>query len=157
MSEQADQQELQELLDRGRVASLLGHYVTTLDKPSTFDEDWARSLFTEGVRMEHPIAVLHGVEEVAAAHRMAMVRWERTLHFSTDHQVALDGDHAHLTARLLAIHLHPGENPLDPLIAANMFEADAVRTSDGWRLERFALDTVWRTGDRAATNEPDER
>jgi predicted nucleic acid-binding protein len=103
-------------------------------------------LFTEDVRLEHEIAVLEGIEEVAAAHRMVMARWERTLHFSTNHRIEFDGEHAHLTARLMAIHVHPGENPPDPLIAANLLDADAVLTSNGWRFERFAPRTLWRTG-----------
>jgi hypothetical protein len=154
MSELTDQQELRQIIERERVAALMDHYVTTLDEPSSFDEDWARSLFTEDVRFEHEIAVLQGVEEVAAAHRMVMARWERTLHFSTNHRVEFDGEHARLTARLMAIHVHPGENPLDPLIAANLLDADAVRTSNGWRFERFAPRTLWRTGRSPA--QPDE-
>lgn len=146
MSEQADQRELRELLERERLVALLDHYVATLDEPSSFDEHWARSLFTEDVRLEHEIAVLEGIEEVAAAHRMVMARWERTLHFSTNHRVALHGEHAHVTARLMAIHVHPGVNPPDALIAANLLDADAVHTSQGWRFERFAPRTVWRAG-----------
>jgi hypothetical protein len=146
MSEQTDQRELRELIERGRVVALVDNYVTTLDEPCSFDEDWARSLFTEDVRLEHEIAVLQGIEEVAAAHRMVMARWERTVHFSTNHRIEFDGDHAHLTARLMAIHVHPGENPPDSLIAANLLEADAVHTSNGWRFERFAPRTLWRTG-----------
>jgi hypothetical protein len=83
MGEQTDQQELREFIERERVVALVDHYVTTLDEPSSFDEDWARSLFTEDVRLEHEIAVLHGIEEVAAAHRMVMARWERTWWRST--------------------------------------------------------------------------
>ena len=146
MSEQAGQRELRELIERGRVVALVDHYVTTLDEPSSFDEDWARSLFTEDVRLEHEIAVLEGIEEVAAAHRMVMARWERTLHFSANHRIEFDGERAHLTARLMAIHVHPGENPPDSLIAANLLDADAVHTSNGWRFERFAPRTLWRTG-----------
>ena len=150
MSDQTDQEELRELIERQRVVALVDHYVDTLDEPSSFDEDWARSLFTEDVRLEHEIALLEGIEEVAAAHRMVMTRWERTLHFSTNHRVEFDGRRAHLTARLMAIHVHPGENPPDPLIAANVVDADAVMTSNGWRFERFAPRTVWRTGQSAA-------
>jgi hypothetical protein len=46
----------------------------------------------------------------------------------------------------MAIHMHPGENPPDPLITANFLVADAVLTSNGWRFERFAPRTFWRTG-----------
>jgi hypothetical protein len=73
-------------------------------------------------------------------------RAARTLHFSSNHQIDFDGEHAHLTARLMAIHVHPGENPPDPLIAANLLDTDAVSTSNGWRFERFAPRTLWRSG-----------
>jgi hypothetical protein len=156
MNEQADQGELRELLERARVVALVDLYVATLDEPSTFDEDWARSLFTEDVRLEHEIAVLEGIEEVAAAHRMVMARWARTVHFTTNHRVAFDGEHAHLTARLMAIHVHPGENPPESLIAANLLDADVVRTSKGWRFERFAPRTLWRTGQSPEEIKADE-
>ena len=144
MSEHTEHQDLHDL------RALVDRYVTTLDRPSDFDEDWAGSLFTEDVRLEHEIATLHGIVEVAAAHRMVMARWDRTLHFSTNHCIEFDGDRARVTARLMAIHVHPGESPPDPLIAANILEADAVRTSPGWRFERFAPRTVWRTGESPA-------
>jgi hypothetical protein len=146
MSEQIDQQEFRSLVERERLVALVDHYVNTLDEPSTFDEDWARSLFTEDVRLEHVIAVLEGIEEVAAAHRIVMARWARTFHFSANHRIEIDGERAHLTARLMAIHVHPGENPPDPLIAANLLDADAVQTSKGWRFERFATHTLWKSG-----------
>jgi SnoaL-like domain len=156
MSEQTDQRQLRELIDRERVVALVDHYVTTLDAPNSFDGDWARSLFSEDVRLQHEVAVLKGIEEVAAAHRMVMARWERTLHFSANHRVEVDGAHAHLTARLMAIHVHPGEDPPDPLIAANLLDADAVQTTEGWRFERFALRSLWRTGQSPAQIEANE-
>jgi hypothetical protein len=146
MTEQTVQQELRELMARAHVVDLVDHYVTTLDEPSSFDENWGRSLFTESVRLEHEIAVLEGIKEVAAAHRMVMARWQRTFHFSANHRIRFDGDHAHLTARLIAIHVHPGENPPDPLIAVNVLDADAVHTNAGWRFERFAPRVLWKTG-----------
>jgi hypothetical protein len=157
MSEQTDQRELRELIEREQVVALVDQYVTTLDEPSSFDVDWARSLFTEDVRLEHEIAVLEGVEEVAAAHRMVMARWKRTLHFSANHHIEFDGGRAHLTARLMAIHVHPGENPPDALIAANVLDADVVQTSKGWRFERFAPRTIWRSEQSPAPVEVNEK
>jgi hypothetical protein len=157
MNEQTDQSEVRELIQRERVVALLDRYVTTLDEPSSFDETWARSLFTEDVRLEHEIAVLEGIAEVAAAHRMVMGRWAGTLHFSTNHRVEFDGEHAHLTARLMAIHVHLDQNPPDPLIAANFLDADAVRTSNGWRFERFAPRTFWRAGQSPSESDMKEK
>jgi hypothetical protein len=51
MSDQTGQ--LREFIERERLVALVDHYVTTLDEPSSFDEDWARSVFTEDVRLEH--------------------------------------------------------------------------------------------------------
>lgn len=152
MSEQSDQQELLNLLARQEVAALVDRYVATLDDPSvTLDEAWARALFTEDVRVEHAAGVLTGLEQAATAHHFVTSRWDRTLHFSTNHHVELGGGRAHLTARLMAIHIHPGENPPDPLIAANLLDADAARTNDGWRIARLAIQTVWRCGTPAQT------
>jgi hypothetical protein len=156
MNDQIDQQELRGLIERARVVALVDHYVNTLDQPSRFDEDWARSLFTEDVRLEHEIAVLEGIEEVAAGHRLVMARWERTLHFSANHRIEFDGEHAHVAARLMVINVHPGENPPDPLIAANLLDADAVQTINGWRFARFAPRTLWRTGQSPPLFEADE-
>jgi hypothetical protein len=150
MSERTEQHALRELLERDRVVALVDNYLATIDERSPLDEEWARSLFTEDVRLEHEIAVLHGIEEVAAAHRLVMGNWERTFHYSANHRVEFDGEHAHLSARLMAIHVHPGENPPDPLIAANLLDADAVLTSNGWRFERFAPLTIWRCGQSPA-------
>jgi hypothetical protein len=150
MSEQTDQRKLRELINREQLVALVDRYVTTLDEPSSFDEAWARSLFTEDVRLEHEIAVLEGIEEVAAAHRMVMARWERSFHFSANHHIEFDKERAHLTARLMAIHVHPGEHPPDPLIGANLLDADAIHTSNGWRFERFAPRTLWRSGQSPA-------
>jgi hypothetical protein len=157
MSDHIDQQDIRELIEHQRLVALVNLYVNTLDEPSSFDEDWARALFTEDVRLEHEIVVLSGIEEVAAAHRMVMARWDGTLHFSTNHHIELDGERAHLTARLVAIHTHPGESPPDPLIAANFLDADALKTDNGWRFERFAPRTFWRTGASAAPIEVAEK
>jgi hypothetical protein len=150
MSEQTDQEEIRDHIQREQVVALLDRYITTLDELSIFDSDWARSLFTEDVRLEHEVAVLEGIEEVAAAHRIVMGRWAGTLHFSTNHRVEFHGEHAHLTARLMAIHVHADENPPESLIAANFLDADAVPTSKGWRFERFAPRTFWRSGQSLA-------
>lgn len=145
-----DLQDLLALLDRDRVGALVDRYVTTLDEPATFDADWARGIFTEDVRFEHELATLHGVDEVGAAHAVVMARWDHTVHLSTNHVVEVDGDRARLSARLLAIHVHPGDDPPEPLVAANVIDGDAVRTADGWRIGRFAPRTMWRQGTPAA-------
>jgi hypothetical protein len=57
----------------------------------------------------------------------------------------------------MAIHVHPGGSPPDPLIAANFLDADAVQTGDGWRFERFAARIFWRTGESPGLIEVNEK
>jgi hypothetical protein len=64
---------------------------------------------------------------------------------------------SHLTARLMAIHVHPGENPPDALSAANVLDADVVQTSKGWRFERCAPRIIWRSGQSPAPIEVSEK
>jgi hypothetical protein len=144
--DQTVQQEVQELLDRDRVVALMNRYLATVDERSSFDADWARSLFSPDVRVEHRGIVLQGLDDMAAGHAIVRGGWERTLHFTTNPRVELNGDRAHIQARLFAIHVHPGPNPPDPYFIANAFDADAVRTPDGWRFRGFHQEIVWSSG-----------
>jgi SnoaL-like domain len=146
VSDQITQRELHELLQRERVVALMNRYLATVDEPSSFDAEWARSLFSDDVRVEHRGFVLEGIDDIAAGHALVRGGWERTLHFTTNPRVELNGDRAHVNARLFAIHVHRGPNPPDPYIIANVFDADAVRTTDGWRFQGFHHRTVWSCG-----------
>jgi hypothetical protein len=143
---QNTQQELQELLDRDRILALMNRYLATIDDAASLDADWARSIFSEDVRVEHRGFTLEGIEDLAAGNRFVRDGWDRTFHISTNAQVDLDGDSAHLRAQLLAIHVHPESTPPEPYIIANVVEADAVRNAEGWRLQTLNLRPVWSSG-----------
>jgi hypothetical protein len=140
------QQELQELLDRDRILALMNRYLATIDDAASLDADWARSIFSEDVRVEQRGFTLEGIEDMAVGNRFVREGWDRTFHVSTNTQVDLNGDRAHLRAQLLAIHLHPEASPPEPYIIANVVEADAVRNADGWRFQTLNLRPVWSSG-----------
>ena len=144
--DQTTEQELRGLLDRDRILTLMSHYFAGIDDASSLDTDWARSIFSDDVRVEHRGFTLEGIEDVAVGNRFVRERWDRTFHVSTNARVDVDGDRAHLRAQLLAIHLHPDSTPPEPYIIANVCEADAVRTSDGWRFQSLGFRPVWSTG-----------
>lgn len=146
MSDEITQRDLEDLVHRERVVALMDRYLATLDEPGSLDVDWARCLFSEDVRIEHRGVLLEGPEQVAAGHDFVKGGWAQTFHFSTNHQVVVDGRHAHLSARLMAIHVHRGPNPPDPYFIANRFEADAVHTPDGWRFSGLQLQNKWSSG-----------
>lgn len=144
--DQITERELQGLLDRDRVVALMNHYFATIDDAGPLDAEWARSIFSDDVRVEHRGFTLEGIEDLAVGNRLVREGWDRTFHVSSNAQVELDGDRAHLRAQLLAIHVHRDSTPPEPYVIANVFEADVVRTSHGWRFQTLSLRPVWSSG-----------
>lgn len=149
--------ELQGLLDRDRIIALMNHYFSTIDGASGLDAEWARSIFSEDVRVEHRGFTLEGIEDLAVGNRFVRDGWDHTFHVSTNAQVELNGNRAHLRAQLLAIHVRPESTPAEPYIIANVFEADAVCTVDGWRFQTLDLRPVWSSGQSHFDIEASER
>jgi SnoaL-like domain len=144
--DQITELELRDLLDRDRIMALMNHYFATIDDASPLNTEWARSIFSEDVRVEHRGFTLEGIEDLAVGNRFVREGWDRTFHISTNAQIELDGDSAHLRAQLLAVHIHPESIPPEPYIIANVFEADALRTVGGWRFQTLNLRPVWSSG-----------
>jgi hypothetical protein len=144
--DQTTELEIQGLLDRDRIMALMNRYFATIDDSSGLDAEWARSIFSEDVRVEHRGFTLEGIDDLAVGNRFVRDGWDRTFHISTNAQIELDGDRAHLRAQLLAIHVHPASTPPEPYVIANVFEGDALRTFDGWRFQTLSLRPVWSTG-----------
>jgi hypothetical protein len=138
--------EFRQLLDRDRILALMNRYFSTIDDASSLDVDWARSIFSDDVHVEHRGFTLEGIEDIAVGNRFVREGWDRTFHISTNAQIELNGDSAYLRAQLLAIHVHPESSPPEPYIIANVFEADALRTVDGWRFQTLVLRPVWSSG-----------
>jgi SnoaL-like domain len=155
--EQITEIELQGLLDRERIMALMNRYFATIDDASSLDAEWARSIFSHDVRVEHRGFTLEGIEDLAVGNRFVRDGWDRTFHISTNAQIELDGDRAHLRAQLLAIHVHRESNPPEPYVIANVFEADAVRTVDGWRFQTLNLRPVWSSGQSHFDIETDDQ
>jgi SnoaL-like domain len=86
------------------------------------------------------------IEGLAVGNRFVREVWDRTFHISTNAQIELDADSAHLRAQPLAIHVHPEPTSSEPYIIAKVFEADARRTLDGWRFQTMNLRPVWSSG-----------
>jgi len=151
---------LRELLgafaDRDAVARLIDRYLASLDQ-RIFDDSWARSLFTEDVRLEFPIGSRTGRAGLAEFQAAAMAKFERTLHVGSNYAIAVHGDRATLGFNLLAAHVHSdaahaerGYAPGTHFDIGGRMEGEAERTEGGWRLSRLALQLVWTTGEPPA-------
>ncbi len=155
--DQTVERELHELLDRDRIVALASRYFAGVDDGRSLDAEWAGTIFSPDLRIEHRGVTLTGLEEVAAGNRFVRDGWDRTFHASTDHRVEVHGDEAHLTARLLAVHEHREPGPSTPYVIANVVDADAVRTSDGWRFRSLGFRTVWSRGQSHVDLGPSDR
>ena len=78
---------------------------------------------------------------------MAQIRtgfygFKATHHAITNHRVTVDGDTAHVRAHIRAEHwLSPelaGDEP-NCWLVVGFYDDDAIRTPDGWRLQRVKL------------------
>jgi hypothetical protein len=137
--------------DRAEITDLVNRYVITLDTHDELgcDDEWYRTIFTEDVKLEFPIGGYDGVPGLAGFQTAARAKWDRTHHVGTNCVVNLDGDHATVRAQVLGTHVHlrdQGTEPLPHFTVGGYYDAEAVRTTGGWRFRRLALHVVWTTG-----------
>jgi len=142
-------QTLRRLSDRADLADLADRYLRALDERS-FDQAWARSVFTSDIELDFPPGSHRGITDVDGFTRGFMEHWDHTHHNISHYAIELDGDRAAIAWNVVAIHVHRGSPP-PPASAAHFylggrFEGVARRTGDGWRLSRLTLRVVWTTG-----------
>ncbi|MFD5106519.1 nuclear transport factor 2 family protein [Streptomyces cinereoruber] len=130
--------------DIAAVTRLFDLYLRSLDDRGTFDETWAAAFFTEDATTSTPAGEVRGREAIAANVRMAMGLFDRTVHFSSNHLVDVDGDRATLLGNQLSTHVLASDGGL--FVSGGRTENEFVRTADGWRLSQVALRIAWKQG-----------
>ncbi|HEX3787840.1 MAG TPA: nuclear transport factor 2 family protein [Pseudonocardiaceae bacterium] len=145
--------QVQALTDRAEITALLDRYAHTLDQ-RRFDQEWARSLFTDDVELRFPVGDHQGIDGVADSHRQTMGRFDRTQHIHTTYLIDLAGDHAQAAFQLLGTHVYAapdeagrGERPGAHFQVGNHYQADLVRTAAGWRVRRLVNEVIWTRGE----------
>ncbi|MBV8217935.1 MAG: nuclear transport factor 2 family protein [Solirubrobacterales bacterium] len=138
---------LQELSDRQAIADLIARLGLMLDE-KRFDE--AASILADEVTVKTPGGSAQGRDAVAVqARRNHTVR---TQHVITDVLIELNGDRAEARANLLATFApDPGsrlvingeEQRASYLTLGEVYRFGAVRTAQGWRLERIETEPLW--------------
>ncbi|MFB4303999.1 nuclear transport factor 2 family protein [Actinomadura sp. NTSP31] len=145
------------LADRAELTELVARFFASIDdrqrdpRAHPFDGAWARDLFTEDVEFHYPVGAYTGhADEVMD---LTMDNFGRTQHLAGIPQIALDGDRA--TVRWSAVHTHvhlasTQEARADRLgetfVSGGHYDAEAVRTPEGWRFRAVALDVAWTAG-----------
>ena len=133
------------LTDRAELTALADRYLAHLDHDRDRD-DWFGSVFTEDAHLVFPMGEYQGSAGLARFQQLARTTFERTHHQGTNYAVDVDDDRALIQAQLTAVHVERAAEPGAHFDICGHYEAEAVRTPDGWRLRRFVFDLVWHAG-----------
>ncbi|GAA4096876.1 nuclear transport factor 2 family protein [Actinomadura miaoliensis] len=143
---------VRELADRAEITELVVRGFAAIDERQRdpagrpFDEAWARASFTEDVRFDFPPGSFAGLAGAPAIQNRIMDAFGATQHLAGVPLIELDGDRARV--RWDAVHTHHHREPERGLfVSGGYYEAEAVRTPDGWRFRRMALHVTWTTGE----------
>ncbi|GAA1829703.1 hypothetical protein GCM10009682_55670 [Luedemannella flava] len=128
---------------RVEVGALLDRYLIALDS-AELDDTWAGSLFTTDAVVEFPVGRHDGIAGLAAFHRTALAKFDRTQHLNSPAVVELDGDRAHLRANLVSTQVLPSQ---ELFVTGTVADGEAVLTGHGWRLRTLSFQLIWRTGE----------
>ena len=92
------EEDLLRLLDRERILDLMNRYFSTIDEIDGLDVDWACSVLSSDIRVEHRGFTLEGFEDLVVGNRFVREGWDRTFHLATNAQIDLDEDTAKVRA-----------------------------------------------------------
>ncbi|MGH3625710.1 MAG: nuclear transport factor 2 family protein [Sciscionella sp.] len=149
------------LADHFEIRDLLDRYVITLDTHDErqFDDSWYRTIFTEDAQLNFPINSYEGVAGLADFETRSKSNWEQTHHVSSNCAIDLDGDRATVRAQVLATHVHlpstlveRGNDSHALFTFGGYYDAEVLRTADGWRFRLLTLHVVWHTGEGPPAN-----
>ncbi len=140
-------------LDRAEVAELIDRYIHLLDSaddPERDDEAYRR-VFTDDVRLTFPIGQRRGIAGLAEFQRAAYLSWGSTYHQSSNHLIDPDGEVARVRAQVWALHIERGCQPMGVterhrFDVGGYYDASAVRTPDGWRIDALEFVVLWTSG-----------
>jgi hypothetical protein len=141
------------LLDKAEISELVDRYVVTLDTAEhpRHDLDWYRGIFTDDVRLTFPIGERRGIDGLPEFQRAARLTWQATHHLSGNHIVELDSDRARVRVQIIGTHVEYdvsalGVDPAHRMDMGGFYDATAVRTPDGWRIDSLRFELVWTAG-----------
>ncbi|GGP17006.1 nuclear transport factor 2 family protein [Nonomuraea glycinis] len=138
------------LIDRADLIELLGRYADIADlKEFT---DLPGLVFTDPLTLDFgsvadipPMTVPLG--DYLETLRTAFAPYTATHHAITGHVIEIDGDSATIHAHVRAEHWIPdelaGDGPHHWLVVG-FYDNEAVRTADGWRLNRVKLTSTYQ-------------
>ncbi|SIO90330.1 nuclear transport factor 2 family protein [Nocardiopsis sp. JB363] len=131
---------LRSLLDRADIGDLLTEFVHRLDER---DFTGYAALFTEDGVLRMPGAEHHGRAGLAEYVSADLGRYHRTHHLSSNHRIAVDGDHATSRSTMHAVHLRGSDDPTDWWAAGGWYDNTYRRVGAGWLIHTVDITPLW--------------
>ena len=143
--------------DRDELAELLARDVSIPDTKGW--DELPPTVFTDPITWDfeslsgQPPGTMPRAELVSVL-RSAFAGYEATHHAITNHRIKIDGERAQIRAHIraeqwLAPHLAPDESG-NRWLVVGFSDHEAVRTPDGWRIERVELTVTYQQNARLA-------
>ncbi len=135
--------DLQALADERALINLATRYCWALDSRDFAD--------LHNVFLPDAFAILgetecRGIDAIIERVSTALTRLDASQHLVGSHWVELDGDQATHKCYLHAQHILSGTDGGDLWMVAGIYDDQAVRTPDGWRIKHRVLSRVWTHG-----------
>jgi len=133
---------VRELHDRALISELLLRFARALD-----ERDWEgyAALYTDDGVLQLPWGPPRPRQGLAEDTEANLGRFQATQHFSSNHQVAVDGDHATSRSYLQAVHVVDPE-ATEHWTLGGWYDCAYRRTDEGWRFTHVSITPVWQTG-----------
>ncbi len=138
-----DNAALQTIADRIAIGDLLTNYAKAVD---TRDWDLFRSVFTADAHIDYTSAggEKGDVEAIVKFLDASMGLFEMTQHLITNHDVAIDGDSATVTALFYNPMKFVDDGP--QFFCGGAYHHKLVRTENGWQSQELIEKTAWTNG-----------
>ena len=136
-----------DLVDRTAVVDVCVQYATALDT-----RDWSllAGCSTPDVVADYAgFGELRGYRAIEQLCQQVLNPLAASQHLLGNHAVAVTGDEARSTCYFQAQHVRPGAPGGDNYVVAGTYRDHLVRTDDGWRIDRRALEVTWVDGNPA--------
>ncbi|MEC9344867.1 MAG: nuclear transport factor 2 family protein [Pseudomonadota bacterium] len=140
---------LELLADRMAISDVMHRYATAIDMR---DFDLLEQVFDDPVEADFSRfggATYAGeragwIDQV----RKTVSGLTSTQHLTGNHVHRVEGDRAHLTAYLQAMHHLSGARGDPDYLIGGYYEIELARRPAGWRITRYGLTVTWQRGDR---------
>jgi len=141
--------ELTTIADRLAISDVMHRYATAIDMKDlalleqVFDDPLEADFSTFG-----GAAYAGGRADWIEIMRGTVGGLTSTQHLTGNHVHRIEGDRAHLTAYLQAMHHLSGARGDPDYLIGGYYDVDLIRRAEGWRISRYSLTVTWQRGDR---------